>query len=165
MTSTSFHKTLGRKLLATGVTLTVAAGLVATALLTGIGTSANDAASASAVSSDTTSVDSDVKRFRADLKEARELTGDARIEAVKKIRQDAKDGKYGDKVEKRIERRAGIWAHAPKELRADLKEVWKADASERVEKRHEIFVKALAGDYGDQAQKRAERLKEFVEGK
>jgi len=168
MTSTPFRKTLGRKLLATGVTLTVAAGLAGAALLTGIGTSASDAASASdttTVSSDTNSVDSDVAKFRADLKEARELTGEARIEAVKKIRQDAKDGKYGDKVEKRVERRAGIWAHAPKELKEDLKEVRKADPSERAAKRHEIFVKALAGDYGDQAQKRAQKLQEFVDGK
>jgi len=172
MASTSFHKILGRKLLAAGVTLAVAAGLAGVALLTGIGPGANVAASASStttVSSDNASADSDVARFRADLKSARALEGQDRMDALRKIHQDAKAGKYGDKVEKRVMHKdkhfAAIWAHAPKELKADLRDARNADPSERAAKRHEIYVKALAGDYGDQVQKRAERLQEFVDGK
>lgn len=177
MASLSFRKTLGRKLLATGVTLTVASGLAAAALLTGVGSgaSASTAPVSSATSAsptagtDTKGVDPGVARFRADLKEARALTGQARIDAVKKIRQDAKAGKYGDKVQKRVtnkgKRFAAIWAHAPADLKADLEDVRKADPSDRAALKHEIFTKALAGDYGDMAQKRAEKMKELVDGK
>lgn len=170
MASKSFRTILGRKLVASGITLVVASGLVGAALLTGIGPGADAATTAVAAASteDAKSVDPDVAKFRADLKAAFALEGQARIDAVKKIRQDAKAGKYGDKVEKRVERRdkkqAAMWAHAPKELKADLREVRKADPADRPAKRHEVFNKALAGDYGDKAQKRAERLKEFADG-
>lgn len=173
MASMTFHKILGRKLVATGVTLTVASGLVGAALLTGIGSGASasstDVSSATSTSSSSNAADADVARFRADLKEARALEGQARTDAVKKIREDAKAGTYGDKVQKRVtnkgKRFAAVWAHAPAELKADLQDVRKADPSDRAALKHEIFTKALAGDYGDKAQKRAEKLKELVDGK
>lgn len=148
----------------------MATGLVATALVTGVISGADASRDTTpAAASTKAQADPDAARFRADLKAARELTGQARIDAVKKIRADAKSGKYGDKVEKRFDRKhnhaAAIWKNAPKELKADLKAARTAPPADRAAKMHEIFTKALAGDYGDKAQKRAERLKTLVNGK
>lgn len=164
----SMTSVLGRKLLAGGIASIVAAGLVATALVTGVisGAQANIDTTPAATSTKTPA-DPDVAKFRAELKKARGLTGQARLDAVKKLRADAKAGRYGDKVEKRADRAHGfrLWAHAPKELKADLKAARAADPADRPAKLHEVFTKALAGDYGDKAQKRAEKLKMLVDGK
>ncbi|MGZ5372759.1 MAG: hypothetical protein ACXWYG_03220 [Aeromicrobium sp.] len=174
MAATSPHATLGRKLLATGAALAITSGVVGGAMLMGSGASADDssAETRSSVSADAgadgSSADSDVARFRADMQDARALTGEARTDAIKKIHQDAEAGKYGDKVQQRAERRehrrAAMWAHAPAGLKADLKEVRDAVPADRAALKHEIFTKALDGDYGDRAQKRAERLKNLVDG-
>ncbi|MDQ3157958.1 MAG: hypothetical protein M3Q98_14775 [Actinomycetota bacterium] len=171
MATTSFKETFGRKLLATGAAITVTSGLVGGAILMGSGASADSNTTTdthSSVSADSNSVDSNVAKFRADLKDARALAGEARIEALQQIRQNAKAGEYGDKIEKRAEnidnRHARIWAHAPKELKDDLREIRKADPADRAELRHEIFTKAEAGEYGDLAKKHAEKLKQFVDG-
>ena len=169
MATTSFHELLGRRLLATGAALTVTAGLVGGAMLMGSGANADGSTTdtQTSVSTDTKTVDPGVAKFRADLKAARALTGQARIDAIKKIRDDAKAGVYGDKVEKRVDnhRFARIWANAPAALKADLKDVRKAAPEDRPALRHDIFEKALDGTYGDKAQKRAEKLKDFVDGK
>ena len=184
MATTSFRETFGRKLLATGAALTVTSGLVGGAMLMGSAASAdsntttdthstasadsNSVDSHSSAGADGSSVDSEAAKFRADLKDARALTGEARMEALQEIRQNAKAGEYGDKIEKRAEkidnRHARLWAHAPKELKDDLREVRKADPADRAELRHEIFTKAEAGEYGDLALQHAEKLKQFVEG-
>lgn len=167
------HKIIGHKLLTTGITLAVASGLVTVALLTGAGNSASAAtagpsttASTMSSSSATKSVDPEVAKFRADLKAARALTDKARIDAIKKVRTDAKAGKYGDKVERRVSHHgARLWAHAPKELKTDLKAARMTAPADRTAKLHEVFAKALAGDYGSGMQKRAERLRSIVDGK
>lgn len=170
MATTSFTETFGRKLLATGAALTVTSGLVGGAMLMGSAASADSTTTdtQSSASADRNSVDSDAEKFRADLKEVRALAGEARIDALQEIRQNAKAGEYGDKIEKRAEnidnRHARIWAHAPKELKDDLREVRKADPADRDELRHEIFNKAEAGEYGDAAKQHAEKLKQFVDG-
>lgn len=171
MATTSFHHLLGRKLVATGTALTVTTGLVGGALLMGSGASADTTSTDthSSVTADSSSTDSNVEEFRADLKDARELTGEARTDAVKKVLEAAKAGEYGDKVEKLVTHKgkhlARIWAHAPQELKDDLKEVREAAPEDRAALKHEIFTNALDGDYGDKAQKHAEKLKEFVDGK
>ena len=107
----------------------------------------------------------DRAKFKADLKAARALTGQARIDAIKKVRSDAKAGKYGPRIEKRVEHaRARIWGHAPAALKADLKAARAADPADRPAKLHAIFVKAEAGDYGDQVKKHADKLKAIVDG-
>ncbi len=165
----SMTSILGRKFLAGGIAFVVATGLAGTALLTGMTSGAQASSDTTTTSTSTKTVDPDVAKFRADLKAARALTGEARTEAIKKVRTDAKAGKYGDKVEKRIDRRreraGAIWKNAPKELRADLKAARAAAPADRPAKVHEVFAKALAGDYGDRAQKRAEKLKRVVDGK
>ena len=183
MATTSFRETFGRKLLATGAALTVTSGLVGGAMLMGSAASADSITththstssadrhsvdSHSSAGADGNPVDSEAAKFRADLKDARALTGEARMAALQEIRQNAKAGEYGDKIEKRAEkidnRHARIWAHAPKELKDDLREVRKADPADRAELRHKIFTKAESGEYGDLAQQHAEKLKQFVEG-
>ena len=44
--------------------------------------------------------------LRGDLKDARGLEGTDRRDALKGIREDARDGKYGDRIERHAERRA-----------------------------------------------------------
>jgi hypothetical protein len=92
--------------------------------------------------------------LRSDLKEARKLDGTERREALKAIREDARDGKYGDRIERRADRRgdhrAAFFALLPDELQADLKKARAIDdADDRKKAVDDIRKKALAGDYGD----------------
>jgi len=92
--------------------------------------------------------------LRGDLMDARELDGTERHDALKGIREDARDGKYGDRIERHADRRgdhrAAFFALLPDELQADLKEAREIDdADDRRTALEDIREKALAGDYGD----------------
>ncbi len=56
-------------------------------------------------------------------------------------------------------------SQVPKQLRQDLRDLRKADPEERTTLGHQMFEKALAGDYGAQVKKLAEMLEELVNGK
>ncbi len=91
--------------------------------------------------------------LRSDLKDARDLEGTERRDALKGIREDARDGKYGDRIEQRADRRgdhrAAFFALLPDELQADLKKAREIDdADDRKAALDDIRKKALAGDYG-----------------
>ena len=92
--------------------------------------------------------------LRGDLKAARELEGTERRDALKGIREDAREGKYGDRIERQADRRgdhrAAFFALLPDELQADLKKAREIDdADDRKAALDDIRKKALAGDYGD----------------
>ena len=53
-----------------------------------------------------------------------------------------------------------IWRQLPDELQADLKHLRELEPSARRDAAIEIRQKALAGDYGDEVQKRAELIKD-----
>ncbi len=94
------------------------------------------------------------QELRKDLKQARGLDGDERHDALKGIREDARDGKYGDRVDQRFERRgdrhAAFEALLPDEMQADIKKAKEADdADERKSLRQDIHQKALDGGYGE----------------
>jgi hypothetical protein len=102
--------------------------------------------------------------LRGDLSAIRDLPADERPEAVREIREDALEGRYGEGVEagaQRIkERRLAAWATMPVELKADLIELRKAAPGERRELAEVIAQNALDGEYGDKAQATAERVRD-----
>ncbi|HET6167094.1 MAG TPA: hypothetical protein VFE07_09725 [Marmoricola sp.] len=102
-------------------------------------------------------------QLRSDLKAARALDGDARRSALDAIRQKARDGGYGDRVERRADRREVrhdlFFSLLPDNLQADLTQLKAAPDDQRKQLRETIMDKAVAGDYGSDFQKAAERLK------
>lgn len=113
-----------------------------------------------------TAAKADREAFRADMKAARHLRGQARADAVKEVAANAKAGKYGDKIEKRFERRdahrAAVFALLPDELQADLTKLRAMEpGDERKAYRDDIRQKALDGGYGDKVQEAAQKLQEF----
>ena len=169
MTTRSLTDTIGRRLWATGVVLALAAALVAALLLTAgpapAGASVGQTATTldTALAADDTTSD-DRADLRADLQAARKLEGDARQAALRTVRSAAAAGDYGDKAQKRLDRRAdrrqAVLALLPDALQADLKAVKAADPDERAALRQEIRAKALDGGYGDKVKAAAEKLKE-----
>jgi hypothetical protein len=162
---------LGRRLAISALAFAIVAGIGGAIWLTSTPAPASASVSQSASSLDADSTKpsparaADRAKFKADLKAARALTGQARIDAIKKVRSDAKAGKYGPRIEKRAEHpRGGLWGHAPAKLKADLKAAHAADPADRPAKLHAIFVKAEAGDYGDRVKKHADKLKAIVDG-
>lgn len=161
----SIRTAVGRRLAAAGLAFAIAAGLVSALWLT----SSTQPAEASAMQTASTlgselAADGDRAELRKDLKAARELKGGARKDAIKQISEDAKAGKYGDKVAKRFDRRedrrAAVFALLPDELQADLKKLRAMDpGDERKAYRKEIQQKALEGGYGDKVKEAAEKLK------
>lgn len=102
--------------------------------------------------------------LRRDLKAARALEGSDKLDALKKVRSDARAGEYGDKVEKkadrRADRRAARFALLPDELQADLEKLKSMSPGEdRKAFRKQIRADALAGTYGDKVKEAAELLK------
>lgn len=98
--------------------------------------------------------------IRQDFKDARELDPGDRLEAMKDLRERALDGRYGDRVGMRFERRgdhhAAFVALLPDEMQADLK-----DARESDDPRAELDAireKALDGAYGEKAKEAFEIL-------
>ena len=92
--------------------------------------------------------------LREDVKELRGLEGEERRDAMRQLHEDARDGKYGEHVEGRFERRAdhreAFFALLPDELQADLKEAREIDdADDRRAALKDIHEKALDGDYGE----------------
>lgn len=127
---------------------------VATAVGVGVWMAPAGADTATAVTADSSDDDPGRQELHEDLKDARGLDGDARREAMQGIREDARDGKYGDRVDQRFERRGGrhaaFEALLPDEMQADIKKAKETeDADERKSLREDIHQKALDGGYGE----------------
>jgi hypothetical protein len=107
-------------------------------------------------------------QLRADLKAARALEGDARRSALADIRAKAQNGGYGAGIERRADRRQIhrelFFNLLPDNLQADLTALKNAPADQRQQLRADIMDKALAGDYGSDVQKAAEKLKALRNG-
>ena len=108
----------------------------------------------------------DRQALHAAMKAARQLKGQARADAIKQVAADAKAGKYGDKIEKRFDRRdahrAAIFALLPDDLQADLTKLRAMEpGDDRKAFRDEIRQKALDGGYGDKVKEAAEKLQDF----
>ncbi|MGW6788358.1 hypothetical protein [Streptomyces chartreusis] len=95
--------------------------------------------------------------LRADLRKLRALEPAPRQEAAAKIWQDALDGHYGTRVELRAEQAQRRFQALPEQLQDDIKELRGLTGEERTERPTEIRDKALAGEYGRQVQRWAER--------
>lgn len=162
----SIKALIGRRLAAAGLAFAIAAGLVSALWLTSSAEPAQASVTQTASTLDSAlATDGDRAELRKDLKAARELEGQARRDAIKKIRADAKAGKYGDKVaerfDRRADRRAAVFALLPDELQADLKKLQAMEpGDERKAYRNEIQQKALDGGYGDKVKEAAEKLKD-----
>ena len=91
--------------------------------------------------------------LREDVKKLHGLEGEERRDAMRQLREDARDGKYGERVEGRFERHAAhrdaFFALLPDELQADLKQIREADPEDRKALHEDIRKKSLAGDYGE----------------
>lgn len=107
-------------------------------------------------------------KLRADLRAAFRLDGDARRDALAAVRQKALDGGYGGAVQHRAERRDVrhdlFVSLLPDNLQADLDHLKAAPADQREQLRAEIIDNAVAGDYGPDVQKAAERLRALHQG-
>ena len=107
-------------------------------------------------------------QLRADLRAAFRLEGDARRSALADIRAKAQAGGYGDRIERRADRREIhhqlVFSLLPDNLQADLTELKDAPSDQRAQLRADIMDKALAGDYGDDVKKAAEQLQELRHG-
>jgi hypothetical protein len=113
--------------------------------------------------------DEERSEFREDLEEARGLEGEERREALMGIREDARDGKYGERIERHADRRgdhrAAFFALLPDELQDDLKQAREIDDDDdRKAALQDIRDKALAGDYGDKVQEAWKLLTEHRPG-
>jgi hypothetical protein len=101
-------------------------------------------------------------QLQADLRAARALKGSERAAALKDIRAKALAGDYGSRVERRAERRDIrhdlFFSLLPDNLQADINAMKAAPADQRKQMRADILDKAVAGDYGSEVQKAAERL-------
>jgi len=169
MTIPSLSSSIRRRLWVSGLAFALVAAIVGSIRLTSSPSPADatmaQTASAlnSALAAETTAADGDRATLRADLKAARKLDGKARVDALEKIRADAKAGKYGPKVKKLADRRgdhkAAFFALLPDELQADLKALKAAPPADRKKMREAIHAKALAGGYGDKVKRAAELLK------
>ncbi|MCW2749096.1 MAG: hypothetical protein JWR83_206 [Aeromicrobium sp.] len=165
---------MGRRLAISGLAFAVVAGIGGAIWLTSSTAPASASVSQTASSLDSALNTDDAKpspatpaeraKLKADLKAARALTGQARVDALKKIRTDAKAGAYGGRIENRLgkkaDRRAAFIALLPDSLQADLTKLKAMPAGEdRTAFRKQIRADALAGKYGDKVQKAAELLK------
>lgn len=170
MTTSTLKTVLGRRLWISGIVFAIAAALVSALLLTSSPAPASIEQTAATLGTElasddspATGTDTNREELRADLKAARDLKGQARIDALKKVRADAKAGEYGEKIEKRVDRRsdrhAAFFALLPDDLQADLKEVRAMPAGDdRKAKREQIRKDALAGEYGEKVQEAAKLL-------
>jgi hypothetical protein len=134
--------------------LGVAAMAMTGAMLLTSGLSRADATDGAPVS------DAAHSKLRDAIGQARDLDGQARVDALKKVRDDAADGAYGPRVAHRVERRAAFFADMPDALRADLEKAWASDADDRWQQVKDIRKKALDGGYGKEAQEFAQRMKD-----
>lgn len=102
--------------------------------------------------------------LQADLKELRGLDPSDRRDAAIEMRERALDGGYGPEVQERTElrrdRRALALETMPIELKHALLDLRNAAPGDRAELAREIADKALAGEYGPQAQETVERIHE-----
>ncbi len=100
--------------------------------------------------------------LRADLRAAMKLQGDARRQALADIRAKAQDGGYGDRIQRRAERRQIhrelFFNLLPDNLQTDLQALKDAPADQRPAMRADILDKAVAGDYGPEVQDAAKKL-------
>jgi hypothetical protein len=107
-------------------------------------------------------------QLRADLLAALRLKGDARRSALADVRAKALAGGYGQAVQRRAERRDIrhdlLVSLLPDNLQQDLTALKNAPADQRAQLRSDIVAKALAGEYGPEVQKAAERLKGLRQG-
>lgn len=178
MNASTLKAAVGRRLWITGLVLAVAAALVSALWLTSSSAPATATVGETAMTLDSelsqdpsspeqrADAKADRQAFHAAMKAARQLKGQARADAVKKVAADAKAGKYGDKIEKRFDRRAAhraaVFALLPDDLQADLKKLRAMEpGDERKAYRDEIRRKALDGGYGDKVQEAAKKLQDF----
>jgi len=102
--------------------------------------------------------------LRADLKELRDLDPSERRDAAIEMRERALDGGYGPEVQERTElrkdRRALALETMPIELKHALLDLRNAAPGERAELAREIADKAVAGEFGPQAQETVERIQQ-----
>ena len=159
MSNSTLKTMLGRRFWISGIVFAVAAALVSALWLGAapapatVDQTATTLGAELAANSPASGADSDGAKLRADLKAARDLTGQARVDAMKKVRADAKAGEYGDKVKKRVDRRsdrhAAFIALLPDDLQADLKELKAMPAGDtRKAKREQILAKVVATAVG-----------------
>lgn len=170
MTTSTLNTVLGRRLWISGIVFAIAAALVSALWLSSSPapatveqTSVTLGTELASDDSPTTGKGANRAELRADLKAGRALEGQARIDALKKVRADAKAGEYGEKIEKRADRRsdrhAAFFALLPDKLQADLKELKAMPAGdERKAMREQIRKDALAGEYGEKVQEAAKLL-------
>jgi hypothetical protein len=99
--------------------------------------------------------------LRSDLLAARSLPAGQRGKAVRAVGLKALEDDYGRQAQRwaihRIRHRAVLVARMPGDLRRDLRAVRKLPADRRPAARMAIRAKARAGDYGERAEKLAER--------
>jgi len=104
-------------------------------------------------------------RLRADLRAAFRLDGDARRDALAAVRQKALAGGYGAAVQRRAERRQVhhdlFLSLLPDNLQADLARLREAPADQRDRLRAQIMDNAVAGVYGPDVQKAAQKLRDL----
>jgi hypothetical protein len=101
-------------------------------------------------------------KLKDDVKDLKDVDPGKRDEAVREIRDKARQGEYGPEVQKRAERihehRLEVYSTLPAALKTDLKELRKADPADRKALAEAIAKKALDGGYGEKVQKNAKRI-------
>jgi hypothetical protein len=106
--------------------------------------------------------------LRADLRAAMKLQGDARRQALADIRTKAQDGGYGDRIQRRADRRQIhrelFFNLLPDNLQTDLQALKDAPADQRPAMRADIMARAVAGDYGPDVQDAAKKLQALRHG-
>jgi hypothetical protein len=101
--------------------------------------------------------------LKDDIRSLKALPADQRPAAAREIKQGALAGDYGTTVQTRAKELVAKAATAvrswPAALRSDVREMRAATGDARRDLRRQIADKALAGDYGDAVQQKAEQIK------
>ncbi|MHC3467441.1 hypothetical protein ACYF6T_01890 [Streptomyces sp. 7R007] len=99
--------------------------------------------------------------LRADLEKLRTMDPPQRQQEAARIWQDALAGRYGTRVRTRAETAQRRFRALPEQLRQDLTRLRGLTGDARDEQRTAIRDKALAGGYGEQVRRWAERRSRF----
>jgi hypothetical protein len=101
----------------------------------------------------------------ADLRELRDVAPAERREALLELRENARDGKYGERAQQFVE--SGMlqrmWREVPAELRSDLLDILELPNAQVPDALRAVLDDAVSGVYGARVQFVAERIQEHVE--
>ena len=101
--------------------------------------------------------------LRQDLQSLQDLPASERAQELQDIVRSALSGDYGDEVERWTERIGGLISSLPQDLRQDIQGVFGQEPEEARADIRQIMEGAVDGEYGEDVEKWADRLRETAQ--